>query len=143
MFLLVYSSLLFSIVYKYGEYIGHWFGPAFLGMTILSVLNHTSQNVYIFTKIPTITYIIYNVDMWYAHILVLGTAIECYNSVWHPILCIYWICLSWMFYVFWVCKKSYVPHSGDYWHSTIHIAGTIGACSILYAKSLINIKCTS
>lgn len=137
MFLLVYSSLLFIIVYKYGEYMGHWFGPAFLAMTVMSVLNHSSQNIYIFARIPIITSIIYWTDMFYAHSLVLATAIECYRTTWHPVLCVYWVCVSWIFYSYWICKNSYIPGSGDYWHCTLHISATIGACSILYAKSLL------
>jgi len=126
--LLCYTSFLFGIVYIYGIHTLHWFGPAFFCMMVLSSTNHYCQ--YHYNCSPKMN-LLKNIDKGFAHILTFATAIEAYFTPWHPYLYVYWMCLCWMFYVYWISNKSNHPKTGTYWHATIHLMATIGASSVL------------
>lgn len=130
--LLVYTSFLFMIVHVYGLYMLHWTGPAFFLLTALSASNHYIQN----KEHPWIP--LQRIDTIYSHLLMLFTVIEASSIPLYPSMYIYWSCVYWIAYIFKISNLSYDPYNGTYWHSTVHIAGVIGTCALLYTIQTIN-----
>lgn len=131
--LLFYTSFLFGIVHIYGLCQAHWIGPAFFCMMVLSCSNYYMQYHERYKKVPFM-YTVRKIDTVYAHLLTLGTAIQAVYTPWHPYLYMYWSCLAWMFSIYWITNQSNHTQHGDTWHATVHLAGTVGACSLVAAS---------
>lgn len=132
--ILLYSSFLFAIVHIYGLCLSHWMGPAFYGMTVLSVANYAHiyrYNTQEFTLLRWVDYV-------YAHLLLVGTVWEACTKPLCPPMYIYWACLMWIAYVYRIAQLSQCPRWGDHWHATIHAATTAGSCALLYTTRLVS-----
>lgn len=121
--MLQYTSFLFGLVGYLGTRQGTWIGPAFIFLMGTSILYHAGRQNDIFA---------YHLDKYTVHIIVFGTIIEA--SMRSPSLYIlgYWLCLVWMVYAYYLSKKCHLPgRAGCLWHSSVHVAGSLGATLLL------------
>jgi hypothetical protein len=94
----------------------------------ISVYNHI--NFYKDYKTKTL---VRRVDTVAAHSVVIACVyIAVFKNVALIPLCIFWLCLAYMGYVFYVANFSFLPgRTWEPWHASLHTAAIVGATSLL------------
>ena len=106
----------------------HWTGPIFYLQAVLSVINHYGKQ-FAYREKQWVNLI----DKMVAHGIVVATVYEAVQLPFSMALGIYWVCLSWVTYVYKISHLSNHPKYGDYWHGTLHFMASFGTCALLYA----------
>jgi hypothetical protein len=124
-----YSSFAFGIVALIAFSKKHWIGWLFQVLYGTSVLYHAKYNEEYAGK-----EILHTIDKTTAHLIVGATILLALIQKKPILLCmfIYWCCLTYITYVYYVAKFSFLP--GDEWipwHASIHLAASAGVIALL------------
>lgn len=102
-------------------------------ITCVSILHHS----YYYLDYPG-KRIIDSLDSWLVHLTVAYTVYLAFTTKQTVLVMIYYICLFYMIYVFYIGRQVWIPgEEGDKWHVSMHVMAMIGTICLLKSRNML------